>query len=235
MQRNISDLERVLSLAAGGGLIAYAMTGQRRRNITPATISAATGLIARGVSGWCPMSALIGRNTRRSDTREALGGSRGVHVRESVVIARPAHELYRFWRDFSNLPRFMDHLEDVEVIGPARSVWTAKAPAGMRVKWEAEIINEIDGELIAWRSTENADVATAGSVHFVPVPGGTEITVHLQYDPPAGRLGAWIAWLFGEEPSQQIRSDLRKLKTLLESGAVSAHEYSSLRPSEAPL
>ena len=115
----------------------------------------------------------------------------------------------------------MDHLEQVEVESARRSVWTARAPAGFSVRWEAEIINEIEGELIGWRSTANADVATAGSVRFTPAPGGgTEIVVRLQYDPPAGKLGSWIAWLFGEEPSQQIRSDLRKLKTLLETNDV---------------
>jgi uncharacterized membrane protein len=221
MQRNISNLERAVSVAAGGALIAYAVSRSRRDGVTvsPITATTATGLIARGLSGYCPISATIGRNTRESDTRAALSGRRGIHVHESITIARPAHELFRFWRDFSNLPRFMDHLEEVRVISPVRSVWTAKAPAGRTVKWEADVINEIDGELIGWQSTENADVATAGSVRFVPAPlGGTEIIVHLQYEPPAGRLGSWVAALFGEEPSQQIRADLRKLKALLETG-----------------
>jgi uncharacterized membrane protein len=151
----------------------------------------------------------------------ALGGSRGVHVHESIRINRPASELFRFWRDFSNLPRFMNHLDSVEIVSPTRSVWTAKAPAGMRVKWEADVINEIEGELIGWQSTDNADVATAGSVRFVPVAGGaTEIIVHLQYEPPAGKLGSLVASLFGEEPSQQISADLQRLKAILETGEV---------------
>jgi uncharacterized membrane protein len=111
----------------------------------------------------------------------------------------------------------MEHLDDVRVLSPARSVWTAKAPAGMRVKWEARVINEVEGELIGWQSTANADVATAGSVRFVPLgPAATEIIVHLQYEPPAGKLGSLVASMFGEEPSQQIRSDLRRLKEMLE-------------------
>jgi uncharacterized membrane protein len=148
-----------------------------------------------------------------------------VHVYESITINRPAPELFRFWRDFSNLPRFMEHLDHVQMLSSTRSVWTAKAPAGMRVKWEADVINEIEGELIGWQSTENADVATAGSVRFVPAPGGgTEIIVHLQYEPPAGKLGSFVASLFGEEPSQQIRADLRRLKTILETGEVPRSE-----------
>lgn len=165
------------------------------------------------------MAASRRRRSSRSNTKVALGGPRGMHVYETIVINRPPAELFRFWRDFSNLPRFMEHLADVQVLSPTRSIWTAKAPAGMRVKWEAEVINEIDGELIGWQSTENADVATAGSVRFSPAfEGGTEIIVHLQYEPPARKLGALIASMFGEEPSQQIRADLRRLKTLLESG-----------------
>jgi uncharacterized membrane protein len=218
MQRNVSDWERVASLAAGAALLYVAM---RQRPTNRLASSTGVSLVARGLTGYCPMNALLGRQSDRSNTRVALAGSRGVHVYESVVINRPPAELFRFWRDFSNLPRFMEHLQDVEVLGPTRSVWTAKAPAGMRVKWEAEVINEIEGELIGWQSTENADVATAGSVRFVPASGNaTEIIVHLQYEPPAGKLGSLVASVFGEEPSQQIRSDLRRLKEILESGTV---------------
>jgi uncharacterized membrane protein len=219
MTQNVSDWERALSIAAGVALV-YLGTRQGRANRL--TTSTGVGLVARGLSGFCPVSAAVGRDSRRSNTKAALGGSRGVHVYESIVIDRPPSELFQFWRDFSNLPHFMQHLDDVTVLSPTRSVWTAKAPAGTRVRWEAQIINEIEGELIAWQSTENADVATAGSVRFVPaMGGGTEIIVHLQYEPPAGKLGAFVASLFGEEPSQQIRADLHRLKALLESGVPS--------------
>jgi uncharacterized membrane protein len=219
MQRNVSDWERVASLAAGAALL---YVGMRQRSSNRLATSTAVGLVARGLTGYCPVNAMVGRGADRSDTKVALGGPRGVHVYESIVINRPPAELFRFWRDFSNLPRFMDHLHDVQVLTPTRSVWTAKAPAGTRVKWEADVINEIEGELIGWQSTQNADVATAGSVRFVPSAGGdgTEIVVHLQYEPPAGKLGSLVASLFGEEPGQQIRSDLRRLKDLLESGEV---------------
>jgi uncharacterized membrane protein len=214
MHRNVSDWERVASIAAGAALL-YLGT-QRRRNSW--ATSTGVGLVARGVTGYCPINAALGRNSDRSNTKIALGGTRGVHVYESIVINRPPAELFQFWRDFSNLPRFMEHLQDVKVLSPTRSVWTAKAPAGMRVKWEAEVINEIEGELIGWQSTENADVATAGSVRFVPAADGTEII--LQYEPPAGTLGSLVASVFGEEPSQQIRADLRRLKEILETGEV---------------
>lgn len=217
MHRNVSDWERVASIAAGAALV-YLGTRRGRSHLATST---GVGLVARGLTGYCPVNAAIGRKSDRSNTKVALSGPRGVHVYETVVINRPPEELFRFWRDFTNLPRFMDHLESVQVLGPTRSRWTAKAPAGMRVRWEAEVINEIEGELIGWQSTANADVATAGSVRFVPaLGGGTEIIVHLQYEPPAGKLGSMVASLFGEEPSQQIRADLRRLKEILETGDV---------------
>jgi uncharacterized membrane protein len=218
MQRNVSDWERVASIAAGAALI---YLGTRQRSSNRMATSTGFGLVARGVGGYCPMNAMLGRDSHGSDTKVALSGPRGVHVYESIVINRSPDELFRFWRDFSNLPRFMEHLDDVKVLSPTRSVWTAKAPIGMRVKWEADVINEIEGELIGWQSTENADVATAGSVRFVPAPGGaTEIIVHLQYEPPARKLGSLVAAIFGEEPSQQIRADLHRLKEILETGDV---------------
>jgi uncharacterized membrane protein len=218
MTRNVSDWERVASVAAGAALF---YLGTRQRPSNRLATSTGLGLLARGVGGYCPVNAAVGRNADRTNTKVALGGARGIHVYETITINRPAPELFRFWRDFTNLPRFMEHLADVQVLSSTRSLWTAKAPAGMRVKWEADVINEIDGELIGWQSTENADVATAGSVRFVPAQGGaTEIIVHLQYEPPAGKLGSFVASLFGEEPSQQIRADLRRLKTILETGEV---------------
>jgi uncharacterized membrane protein len=227
MQRNISDWERAGSIIAAtvlGGLAASRQEGR-----TPAMI-AAGGLLLRGVTGYCPMSAAMGRNSRSSDTRDALGGSRGVHVKETVTVACPVDEVYRFWRNLSNLPRFMSHLEQVEELDRTRSRWTARGPAGTRVTWDAHIINEVTNEVIGWRSVGNATVVSAGSVHFNPSPrGGTEITVHLQYDPPAGKLGAWVAALFGEEPSQQIREDLRRLKAHLETGEVAASGDASAR------
>jgi uncharacterized membrane protein len=138
-------------------------------------------------------------------------------VERSVLVNRPAHELYQFWRNFENLPRFMDHLESVTVIDENQSHWVAKAPAGTRVEWNAAIHNEIEDELIAWRSLPGADVNNAGSVHFTPAgEGRTEVRVVLSYEPPAGKMGAAIAKLLGEEPSQQVEDDLRRFKQVME-------------------
>jgi uncharacterized membrane protein len=160
--------------------------------------------------------------TRRTEPR-------GVHVMKTITVNRPPEEVYSFWHDFQNLPRFMSHLESVQVMGERRSHWKAKAPAGQTVEWEAEVIDDQPNELISWRSIEGADVNNAGTVRFKAAPGGrgTEIHVDLRYDPPAGKLGAMIAKLFGEEPGEQIGGDLRRFKQVMETGEV-VHSDSSI-------
>jgi uncharacterized membrane protein len=145
----------------------------------------------------------------------------GIRVDRAITIARPRAEIYRFWRNLSNLPRFMKNVESITDDG-TRSHWVVKAPGGRTVQWDAVIHNEIENELIAWRSLPGAKVANAGSVWFRDAPGGrgTEIRVELQYDPPAGVLGAIVASLQGKEPGQQIQEDLYRLKALLEAGEV---------------
>lgn len=145
-----------------------------------------------------------------------------LEVRRTVTVRKPADEVYRYWRQLENLPDFMAHLESVESRGDGRSRWVAKGPAGTKVKWDAEITEETPGEIIAWRSVKGAKVDNSGEVRFAPAPGdrGTEITVELRYDPPAGRVGAAVAKLFGEAPEQQLADDLRRLKQVLETGEV---------------
>ena len=217
---NVGGTERWISAAAGAGLL---FAGLARRDRAGALAALAGGaLLFRGASGYCPVNASVGRNSAADDTRIVLGGRGGVHVRHSVTIGRPVAELFAFWRNVENLPRFMEHLESVRRTGPDRSHWVAKAPAGMRVEWDAEIVNEVENQVIGWRSLPGSDVTSAGSVNFDDAgpERGTRITIHLQYEPPAGKIGALFAKLFGEEPSQQIREDLRRLKRLMESGEV---------------
>jgi uncharacterized membrane protein len=221
---NVGRGERWLSLAAGSALAVY---GARRRDLA-GSIAAATGaaLLYRGATGYCAISDRIGRDTAHhghaavadagSDTRERLGGSRGVHVEDAVTINRPVREVFRFWRNFENLPRFMKHLESVAEREYGITHWVAKGPAGVPVEWDARIINEVESRVIGWQSLEGSTVATAGSVNFEETPGGTLVRVHFQYDPPAGKLGAAVARLFGEEPHIQVREDLQRLKQILE-------------------
>ena len=162
--------------------------------------------------------------SHRGQAARGAGSSvhKGVKVQKSFTIQRSPEECYRFWHDFENLPRFMTHLQSVQKLGENRSRWTAKAPLGTNVSWDAEIINDKPNELIAWRSVEGADIDNAGSVRFRPGPHGrgTEVTVELNYEPPAGMIGATIAKLFGEEPEVQVREDLRRFKQILEAGEI---------------
>ena len=153
---------------------------------------------------------------RNSNTRERLGGDRGIHVEESVTINRPIHDIYRFWRDFENLPKFMRHLKSVAMREEGVSHWVARGPAGADVEWDARIINDVEDKVIGWQSLTGSTIASAGSVNFDREPHGTRVTVRFQYDPPFGQLGAAVAKLFGEEPNQTVKEDLARFKQLME-------------------
>lgn len=224
--RNISEAERWISMAAGVGLAAYGLT--RRRSAGWALAGLGALLVRRGYSGHCDTYEMLGLNTAgtNEDTRRALGGSAGVNVDESVTIARPISELYRFWRNLENLPRFMSHLESVERITDTLSRWRAKGPAGTDVEWNAEIINEVPDQVIGWKSIEGSDVVSAGSVNFDDAGNGrgTRVRVRLQYSPPGGKVGAAIARLMGSDPATQIREDLRRFKQIVEAGEIATNE-----------
>src|SRR5262245_17843200 len=221
-------------MAAGGALAAYAL---RHRSIPGGSAAlAGAALLYRGATGHCDLYQALGVNRAgghgtggpgtgaladgRSDTRQKLGGRAGMHIKHAVRIDKPVAQLYRFWRDFENLPTFMKHLDTVSVREEGISHWVARGPAGTRIEWDARIINEIDNKLIGWQSLEGSMVSTAGSVNFRQADRGTEVRVNLQYSPPAGKLGALVARLFGEEPRMQIHEDLRRFKQLMETGEI---------------
>jgi len=198
------------------------LDGLRRESLAGLAEAVVGGsLVYRGLSGHCSFYATLGVSTTCHPKQTSVPAETGVRVDQSITINRRPEELYRFWRDFQNLPRFLSHLKSVEVTGYHRSRWTARA-LGMNLSWEAEVINEKEPSLIAWRSLEGSEVDTAGSVHFLPAPGGrgTEVRVELKYQPPAGKLGAALAWLFGDSAEAQIKEDLRRLKQIMEAGEV---------------
>jgi uncharacterized membrane protein len=223
---NVGQTERWVSAVGGGALALYGLTRGSLGGIALALVGAA--LVQRGYSGHCNLYEAIGFSTGgdaslRNSENVSVPAERGTKVEKSVTIDRPAAELYSFWRNFENLPRFMNHLESVQVTGGDRSHWVAKAPAGMTVEWDAEVYNEKENELIAWRTLEGSQVSSAGSVRFEPAPsGGTVVRVSLKYDPPGGKLGSLVARLFGENPEQQIDEDLGRFKQLMETGGASA-------------
>lgn len=226
---NVGQTERWVSAIGGGALALYGLTRGSLGGIALGLLGAA--LVQRGVRGHCELYQAMGYDTAgdaslRNSENVSVRGERGIKVEKNVTINRPAQELFTFWRNFENLPRFMNHLEAVHTTGENRSHWVAKAPAGTTVEWDAEVYNEKPNELIAWRTLEGADVDSAGSVRFEQATGGrgTVVRVVLKYDPPGGAIGSAVARLFGENPEQQIDEDLRRFKQLMETGEVSTTE-----------
>jgi uncharacterized membrane protein len=224
--QNVNSRERWLSVVIGSAVAAY---GLSRRSIAGITVAAAgAGLVWRGASGYCAVYDALGLTTvPESDhdtSKVSVPYGRGVRVEQTVTIGLPPGEIYTFFRNFENLPRFMSHLKSVTVIDAKRSHWMTKGPAGSDAEWDAEIINEIPNELIGWRSIEGSQVDNAGSVHFKqnPADRGTDVKVILRYDPPGGLLGAMTAKLLGEDPAHQVKEDLRALKMLLETGEIAS-------------
>jgi uncharacterized membrane protein len=231
-QTNVGQTERLISAIGGGALALYGLTRGSLGGVALAVVGGA--LVQRGVSGHCSVYDAMNVSTSedsglRGGENVSVAGDRGIKVEKSVTINRPVEELYAFWRNFENLPRFMNHLESVRMTGEKNSHWVAKAPAGMSVEWDAEIYNERRNELIAWRTLEGADVNSAGSVHFEPATDdrGTVVRVVLKYDPPGGKIGASVAKLFGESPEQQIDEDLRRFKQVMEAGETATTEGQS--------
>ena len=208
---NVGSTERLLTLIAGAALLGYAW-----KNGSKSLGLASAGLLARGATGYCPGYAAIGVN--HADTRQALSGGRGVHIREAVTINAPPDQIYRFWRQLDRLPEVMPHLEKVEQIDNKRSRWTAKAFDQVPITWNAEIINEVPFETIGWKTLPGEVIQNAGSVTFKPVPGhgGTEVRVHLQYAAPGGKAASWLARMAGEDPARLTRDGLLALKQRIE-------------------
>lgn len=219
---NVHPAERWVSLLGGGALAVYGLSKGRH-----GLGSAIAGLVImkRGITGHCEAYQALG--IRTAPTRATIPYELGVRARASVTVAEDRRKIYGFWRELQNLPRFMRHLESVEPREDGKySTWVASGPAGKPVRWEAEMINDIPNELIAWKSLPGSDVDSAGSVSFKDAPGGrgTEIRVELQYNPPGGVVGAYVAKLFGREPEQEIRGDLARLKQYFESGEIATTE-----------
>jgi uncharacterized membrane protein len=199
---------RWATTAVGVGIAGYGLSQKSASGAGLALVGA--GIAYLGATGKLPIGA------------GAPGGDGSVRVEQSVTINQPPAVVYEFWRDFGPLPRFMTHLKSVTPTGGGRTHWVANGPFGRSVEWDAEIINEEPGRLIAWRALDGADIQHTGSVRFEPAPGGrgTELRLRMEYAPPAGAAGAAVAKLFGEEPSLQTHDDLRRLKSYLEAGEV---------------
>ncbi|HEX2988334.1 MAG TPA: SRPBCC family protein [Chloroflexota bacterium] len=205
-------LERVLP-ALGG--TAMALMGLTRRSPSGLAMAVAGSAIAyRAATGHAPLPNWVTSRLPRQ-------GVQGLVVDRGFTVLRPREELYQFWRNFENLPHFMTYLKSVTPSGDGRSHWVAAGPAASTVHWDAEIVEDRPNELIRWQSIAGSQVANRGEVRFDPAPGdrGTEVRVHLEYEPPAGVVGATIAQVLGQGADRQVRESLRQFKSLME-----AHE-----------
>jgi uncharacterized membrane protein len=220
----------VLDLASLGALFAAPKTKHER-------LIASTAAVA----GVMALDVICAQQLARQPGSITAGGD--VRVTKSVIINRSPEELYQFWHDFENLPRFMQNLESVQVTGEGRSHWVVKAPAGVVVEWDARVIEDRANEVIAWRSVEGADVDNSGSVRFERAPGGrgTKVSVEMLYHPPAGVIGAGVAKLFGNDPEWQVKDDLRRFKQVMEVGeivrsdaTIQGNGLSEQRPAQPP-
>jgi uncharacterized membrane protein len=183
-------------------------TNQRRLSVATAAVAGVTLL-----------DVMCAQQLSRSASKESSGE---LDLHKAITVNRPADELYRFWRQLDNLPRFMKHLESVTMTGDKTSHWIATGPAGARVEWDAQIVEDRPGEVISWRSLENADVQTSGEVRFEKRPNGrgTIVRVLMHYRPPTGAVGSAVAKIFGESPESQVGEDLRRFKQFIETGEI---------------
>jgi uncharacterized membrane protein len=222
---NVGKVERILSAVGGGALVGYAIKNRSKSGVVVGLLGA--GLLYRGATGQCEAYRTLGINTaEKSGGASGEDVARDVHVEKSITINSTPKELYRFWRNFENLPRFMENLESVTERDDNTSHWVAIGPGETKVEWDAEIYNEKEDELIAWRSLPGADITNAGSVHFQEAPGGrgTYLKVVLNYNPPGGKAAALFAKLFGQEPGQLVEHNLKRLKQFIETGEIPTTE-----------
>jgi uncharacterized membrane protein len=221
---NLTQTERILSATAGGVLVGASLM-KRKPAGSVALALAGAELLRRGITGHSLLLETLGMRTApkgQGAETTSVPYELGIRVDCSITINQPRAEVFRFWRNLSNLPRFMRHIESVREMEGKRSHWVVQGPAGRTVEWDAVVHSEVENERLAWRSLPGADVDHAGSVLFQDAPGGrgTEIRVELQYNPPGGVVSALLAKLWGQEPTQQIEADLRRLKQILEAGEV---------------
>ncbi len=219
---NVGKAERIASALIGGALVGYGI--KQRSPLSLALALFGGGLLYRGASGECELYRTLGYNTTDQSSSRSDHVARDFHVEKSISINSSPAELYGFWHNLENLTRFMEGLESVTSVGGNRSHWIAQGPGGKNVEWDAEIINQREDEMLAWRSLPGGDVETAGSVHFRPLSRkrGTMLSLSMKYNPPAGKLGAHIASLLGEGLDDRLDEDLMTFKQVMETGMAPA-------------
>lgn len=215
---NVGKLERIASILAGGALLYTGLKSKSNKALVPMAVGGSF-LIYRGVTGHCDVYKLAGKH-KLPDT------VKNINIRANVTVNKPRHEVYAFWRKLSNLPLFMSHLKSVEVIDETRSHWEAKLPANViKLEWDAEIVKEIEGELLGWNSLPHASIQNAGKVEFRDADEhGTEIRVVITYRAPFGDVGEGITSLFNPMFEKMIKDDVKNFKRYIEAGDMALAE-----------
>ncbi|MDP5199061.1 SRPBCC family protein [Flavobacterium sp. DG2-3] len=208
LKNNVSTLERVLMVTSGAYLL-YNALSKENKSITQA--GAGGAMLLRGISGYCPVY----------DAADHLMNdkSSNVNIRVTSVIDKPVGEVYDFWRNLENLPKFMNHLDSVRTISSTISEWTAKGPAGIgKVSWNAEIVRDEKNQLLSWNSIEESSIKNAGKVVFKSKGRATEIDVTISYHAPLGIAGESAAKLLNPYFEKMVKDDISNLKVYLETG-----------------
>jgi len=213
---NVTREGRLVSILAGAWAIGAAISKVDKKPVNSLLKLLAGGyLLYRGISGNCLFNSMTGM-------RQADRHSRAINIRASQIINNPKEEVYYFWRQLSNLPVFMKHLESVQETDSKNSHWVAKGPGGIgTVAWDAQIVKEVPGEFLGWRSVTGSEIATAGRVSFKALtPDTTEINVMISYRPPAGYVGTGFAWLLNAAFERMIYKDIKRFKSYMETGEI---------------
>lgn len=215
---NIHSWERLGSILLGGGMVLSGLLRGKASGLVMTLLG--SGMVYRGMTGHCYLYGALGIDTTPHRPSTSVSAQQGYKFETRIAIQRSPEDLFRFWRNLENLPTIMNHLVSVRQTDERRSHWVAQGPLGSTVEWDAEINNERENELIAWRSLEGSQVDTAGSIHFERLPNdqGTMLRISLKYNPPAGKVGANLAGLLGAGLEDQLREDLGRFKRMMEAG-----------------
>ena len=229
-RQNIGAIERLLSAGTGTvlGLIAA-----RRGGVGGIVLGlAGSALVARGATGAAPIRRVLGADPDSQAAARTTGWGSAAVFSRAVSINAPRQAVYDRFRDFAKLPTFMVNLESVVETDSTHSRWTVAAPGGAKVEWDAALTEDRPGELIAWESLPGAAVDNKGRVEFRDAPGGrgTEVHATITYRPPGGTAGRLIAKLTQKEPGIEVRRDLKRFKSLIETGEIATNAPQGTKP-----
>jgi len=213
LEENVGFFERILMVAAGSYLMYNALSGKKKK---VAQSIAAGGMLARGISGYCPVY----------DMTSNQGGklkSSNINIRTSITIDKPVDEVYAFWRKLENLPKFMKHLESVQETDKVTSEWKAKGPAGIgSLTWKAQILMDEKNKMLSWHSLPESKIDNAGKIRFNDLGGSTELDITISYHAPLGVAGETAAKWLNPLFEKMVKNDIESLKSYLETGDASS-------------